>query len=90
MIIYKTSGNYHKGIKEIEIERVIDDKTFEVRSKILGKLYIENFIPEFGEHQCRFFLTREAAKEHLKNRINNKISELEAELKKAKRTLNSL
>jgi hypothetical protein len=88
MTIYRTSGNYHKGIKEFEIEEVIDNKSF--RYKKEDRIVTGTFIPKYGSHQPYFFLTYEEAKVHLTDRIRKKIKELDNHKKNALDALNAL
>ena len=88
MVIYKTSGNYHKGITEFEIESINEDGTFNYKTDFgIGK---KPFIPVFGNHQPYFFLKYKEAKLHLSKRIKEEIKEAEALIEKALITFNSL
>lgn len=89
MIIYRTSGNYHKGIKEIEVESINNDGTFTFINDLKMKR-TKPFIPTCGKHQPHFFLTYEEAKIHLTKRIEEKIKEAEEQIKKGLIALNAL
>lgn len=89
MIIYRTSGNYHKGIKPIEVESINNDGTFTFINDFKDKR-TKPFIPKYGKHQPHFFLTYEEAKTHLTKRIEEKIKVAEEQIKKGLIALKAL
>ena len=88
MIIYRTSGNYHKGIKEVEIESINNDGTFNYKYE--NRIIKKPFVPRYGKHQAHYFLTYKEAKVHLSKRINEKIKEFQDQIKKGRVALNAL
>ena len=92
MILYAVSSNYNNGIREEVVDSINNDGTFTyTKSKRMFEDWVitRPMVPEYG-NGTYYFTTHKEAKEHLIERLNDKIAHFSFEIDKCKQIIDVL